>query len=101
MGAAYGADPQQVLALLREVAEAHPRVLQEPKPTSWLIAFGASSIDFELRVFVPEIRDRLPVATELATQVHRRFREAGIEIPFPQLDLHLRSGQAGGAPSPA
>lgn len=92
VGAAYGCEPDKVLSLLREVAEAHPRVLREPKPTSWLMAFGASSIDFELRVFVPEIRDRLPVSTELATRIHRRFREAGIEIPFPQLDLHLRSG---------
>jgi potassium efflux system protein len=101
VSAAYGSDPEQVLKLLREVAEAHPRVLSEPKPTSWLIAFGASSIDFELRVFVPEIRDRLPVSTELATQVHRRFREAGIEIPFPQLDLHLRSGKLDGEPAAA
>ncbi len=101
VGAAYGSDPEQVLKLLREVAESHPRVLSEPRPTSWLMAFGASSIDFELRVFVPEIRDRLPVATELATRVHRRFRESGIEIPFPQLDLHLRSGKTEGDPVPA
>ena len=91
VGTAYGSDPDRVLALLREVAEAHPRVLPEPKPTSWLMAFGASSIDFELRVFVAEIRDRLPVSTELATQIHRRFRAEGIEIPFPQVDLHVRT----------
>ena len=76
---------------LRELAQQHPRVLPEPKPTSWLMAFGASSIDFELRVFVAEIRDRLPVSTELATQIHRRFRSEGIEIPFPQVDLHVRT----------
>lgn len=91
VGAAYGSDPERVLALLKELAEAHPKVLAEPKPTSWLVAFGASSIDFELRVFVAEIRDRLPVSTELATQIHRRFRAEGIEIPFPQVDLHVRT----------
>ncbi|MCB1605357.1 MAG: mechanosensitive ion channel [Xanthomonadales bacterium] len=99
IGTAYGSDPEQVLNVLRELAQQHPRVLPEPKPTSWLTNFGNSSLDFELRVFVSEIRDRLPVATELSTAIHRRFRELGIEIPFPQLDVHMRgAGNAAQAP---
>ncbi len=94
VGTAYGSDPEQVLTVLRELGQAHPRVVAEPKPTSWLVNFGNSSIDFELRVFVSEIRDRLPVATELATAIHRRFRELGIEIPFPQVDVHMRTPAA-------
>lgn len=91
VGAAYGSDPDHVLQVLRDVGAEHSRVLNEPAPTSWLMSFGDSSINFELRVYVAEIRDRLPVSTELASAIHRRFREVGIEIPFPQVDLHVRS----------
>lgn len=86
---ACGSDPEDVLRVLREIGSEHPRVLSDPAPTSWLMKFGDSSIDFELRVFVAEIRDRLPVSTELASAVHSRFRELGIEIPVPQLDINM------------
>lgn len=91
VGTAYGSDPDHVLQVLRDVGSEHPRVLSEPQPTSWLMSFGDSSINFELRVYVAEIRDRLPVSTELGSAIHRRFREMGIEIPFPQVDVHMRA----------
>lgn len=53
--------------------------------------FGASSLDFELRVWVKDFNDRRRVQSELNQEIDRRFREADIEIPFPQRDLHLRS----------
>jgi potassium efflux system protein len=56
-----------------------------------LFAFGESSLDFELRVFVPHAEEWLRVKSELHQEIDRSFREAKIEIAFPQRDLHLRS----------
>ena len=60
----------------------------------WLalfVGFGDSALNFELRVWVREIQNRLQVRSSILTDIDRRFREAGIEIPFPQRDLHVRS----------
>jgi potassium-dependent mechanosensitive channel len=91
VGVAYGSDIQQVLRLLREAAPVHPAVLDDPAPTALFMRFGDSSLDFELRVWVRQIQARLEVQSMVLAEVDRRFREAGIEIPFPQRDLHLRS----------
>jgi small-conductance mechanosensitive channel len=55
------------------------------------LSFGESSLDFELRVWVLDAEKRLTVKSELHQEIDRRFREAKIEIAFPQRDLHLRS----------
>ena len=55
------------------------------------LSFGESSLDFELRVWVPDAEERLTVKSELHQQIDRSFRDAKIEIAFPQRDLHLRS----------
>jgi potassium-dependent mechanosensitive channel len=91
VGVAYGSDIQQVLRLLREAAPVHPAVLDDPAPTALFMRFGDSSLDFELRVWVRQIQARLEVQSMVLAEVDRVFREAGIEIPFPQRDLHLRS----------
>ncbi|MEI2421432.1 mechanosensitive ion channel protein MscS, partial [Arthrospira platensis SPKY2] len=62
----------------------------EPEPRSWFLAFGASSLDFELRVFVANVSDRLPVQDAINTRIAALFAEHGIVIAFPQLDLHVR-----------
>ena len=91
VGVAYGSDTQRVAELLHKAADEHPRVLAEPHPDVIFSAFGASSLDFELRVFIPN-PDFLPVVLhELHMDIDRRFREAGIEIAFPQQDLHIRT----------
>jgi len=90
VGVAYGTESGRVHALLRQAAREHPLVLAEPEPQSWFLAFGASSLDFELRVFVSTIVDRLPVMDALHTRITELFDEHGIEIAFPQLDLHVR-----------
>jgi potassium-dependent mechanosensitive channel len=91
IGVAYGSDVTQVLDLLRASANAHPEVLFEPAPQALFTAFGDSALEFELRVWVRELRYRLEVKSAILAEVDRAFREAGIEIPFPQRDLHLRS----------
>jgi potassium-dependent mechanosensitive channel len=91
VGVAYGSSIAQVLAILRESGFAHPAVLTDPPPVALFTAFGDSSLDFELRVWVSEIRLRLEVRSAVLTEIERRFSEAGIGIPFPQRDLHVRT----------
>ena len=91
VGVAYGSDLQGVLAVLQEAAEQHPDVLTDPTPSSIFTSFGDSSLNFELRVWISDVARRLNVKSEIGQFIDRRFREEGIEIPFPQRDLHLRS----------
>jgi potassium efflux system protein len=90
VGVAYHTDPERVHALLAQAAKENPRVLEDPAPRSWFLAFGGSSLDFELRVFVGAIGDRLAVQNELNGRIAELMSEQGIEIAFPQLDLHVR-----------
>lgn len=92
VGVSYGCDVLQVRDILLEVASSHPDILQDPPPEALFIAFGESSLDFELR-FWTSTRVQTPVLlkSDLYFEIFRRFKEADIEIPFPQRDLHLRS----------
>ncbi|CAN5722175.1 hypothetical protein BH23GEM9_BH23GEM9_12810 [soil metagenome] len=91
VGVAYGSNIAQVLQILRDAGTAHESVLRQPPPQALFVGFGDSSLDFELRVWVAEIRLRLEVRSTVLADVERRLSEAAIEIPFPQRDLHLRS----------
>jgi potassium-dependent mechanosensitive channel len=88
---AYGSPVAQVQEILRDAAFAHPSVLKEPPPQALFMAFGDSSLDFELRVWVKDVRLRMEMRSAVLADIDTRLREAGIEIPFPQRDLHLRS----------
>jgi potassium efflux system protein len=91
VGVAYGSNLTRVLSILDTVGKEHPEVLTDPAPNAIFTGFGDSSIDFELRVWISDISKRLKVRSELGQAVDAHFREAGISIPFPQRDLHLRS----------
>jgi potassium efflux system protein len=91
VGVAYGSDIQKVLEILMSCAKEHPMVLSEPQPRALFLAFGASSLDIELRVWTPDFSDRRQLQSELNMEIKSEFSLAGIEIPFPQTDLHLRS----------
>ena len=91
MGVAYGSDIALVMQTLQECALAHPGVLQSPEPQVLFRRFGDSSLDFELRALVADVDTRLQIVSDLHQDIERRFRQAGIEIPFPQRDLHVRS----------
>jgi small-conductance mechanosensitive channel len=94
VGVAYGSDVEKVLRILYDAAQTHPDVLDTPPPSAIFTAFGASSLDFELRVWAKSVTHRLLIKNDLLLYIERRFREAEIEIPFPQRDLHLRSVDA-------
>jgi small-conductance mechanosensitive channel len=91
VGVAYGSDVPLVMETLAACARENPMVAQLRKPQVLFLSFGASSLDFELRVWVTDSDHRLEVKSDLHQEIDRRFREADIEISFPQQDLHLRS----------
>jgi potassium efflux system protein len=90
VGVAYGSDPEKVRTLLLQAAAEDRRVVKEPAPTCWFLTFGSSSLDFELRVFVASLSERLESQNDLNIRINALFAEHGIEIAFPQLDLHVR-----------
>jgi small-conductance mechanosensitive channel len=92
VGVSYGSNPEQVREILLGVAVAHPDVLTDPKPEVLFVAFGDSSLNFELRIWTSnQVQTPKRLTSDLYFTIFRRFREEGIEIPFPQRDLHLRS----------
>lgn len=88
VGIAYGSDCEKAQKLLLEIARDNPLVLAEPEPMALFLDFGASALDFELRVYVDSVANRLPAINALNLEIHRRFAEEGIVIAFPQLDVH-------------
>ncbi|REJ88566.1 MAG: potassium transporter KefA [Planctomycetota bacterium] len=91
VGIAYGSDSEAARDLLLEVANEHPLTLKEPPSLATFEGFGDNSLNFVLRTFLPSMENRLQVIHELHTAIDKAFREAGIEIAFPQRDLHIRS----------
>lgn len=104
--ASYAADPEAVLALLVQCAESIPRVLPEPAPAAFMALFADSGIEYELGVWIGDPHNgKLGVQSDLNRAIYRRFKEAGIDIPYPQrevrvlgpLALHGASGTSGDA----
>jgi len=91
VGIAYGSDTALAEKLLLEVASTCEWVLPEPPPSVLFSAFGDSSLDFQLRVFIPSIDVYWRAKHALHMSVDQAFRQAGVVIAFPQRDLHLRS----------
>lgn len=91
VGVAYGTDVSKVHALLLRAAQSCSYITQEPPPRTWFLAFGASSLDFELRVFVPSIDQRTLAQNDLHGRIATLFAEHDIEIAYPQMDLHVRN----------
>jgi len=99
VGVAYGSDVEKVKEILEEVAQEHAEVITDGRaagPKALFMGFGDSSLDFELRVRILRIPKRFDVTSELNFAIDRRFREAGIQIPFPQRDLHVKEWPGNG-----
>ena len=91
VGIAYGSDTELAAKLLQKVAQEHPLVLEDPAPIVVFTEFGDNSLNFELRVYIGGVEHYLKVWHGLNMAIDKAFREAKIEIAFPQRDLHLRS----------
>jgi potassium-dependent mechanosensitive channel len=98
---AYGNDPERVIKLLVGVAESHPGVLLERPPAAFFMGFGDSSLNFELRFWSAWQDTWFQLQSDVTVAVAKALREAGIEIPFPQRELRIRSVDASGAESMA
>jgi len=94
VGVAYGSDIENVIAILLDVAGKHPAVIKGnpklPDPYVLFLDFGDSSLDFELRAIIQDINRRLHVISDINRAINAEFNKQGIEVPFPQRDIHFR-----------
>ncbi|MCB1504385.1 MAG: mechanosensitive ion channel family protein [Hyphomicrobiaceae bacterium] len=90
VGVSYDSDPEQVKALLERIAQESTMVLNFPAPVVSFDNFAASSLDFTLRAYVADVNRSVATATDLRIRIFKALKDANIEIPFPQQDVHLR-----------
>jgi len=93
VGVAYGTDPGRVREILRKVGDDCDAVAKDPETTALFNGFGDSSLNFTLRAWIPEAGDWPQIASDLNEAINAAFNEAGIEIPFPQRTLHIKSDE--------
>lgn len=106
IGVSYGADPHKCIEIVLEAANSVERVLSDPGPVCLLTGFGDSSVDLELRVWIADPANGVGnVKSAVLLKVWDSFKANGVEIPFPQRDLHIRSSSVDfverGRPDPA
>ena len=87
----YDSDPQQVREVLLQCARENETVLARPEPMVMFMNFGASSLDFEIRCYIPEIDYSVFVASEMRYAIMSAFAAAKIEIPYPIQDVNIKS----------
>uniref|UniRef100_I2Q0P8 Small-conductance mechanosensitive channel n=1 Tax=Desulfovibrio sp. U5L TaxID=596152 RepID=I2Q0P8_9BACT len=99
VGVAYGSDTDRVREILLAAARSQPRVLPQPEPSVQFLNFGESSLDFKLFFWVDDVSVGLSTTSDIRFAINRRFREEGIEIPFPQREVRIVEGidPSGGA----
>ena len=91
VGVSYGSDVDLVHKVIADTVESLPLVMEEPPPKVYFTGFGDSSLDFTVQVYLRQLADRLPLTHSVHEAILKALRENGIEIPFPQHDLHIRS----------
>lgn len=94
VGVAYGSDVEKVSKILLEIGRSHALAITDgsvTEPKVLFLGFGDSSLNFELRFYIRNVDERLNVISQVNYAIDKAFRENGVEIPFPQRDLHVRS----------
>lgn len=90
VGVSYDTDPQKVFEILLDIGNAHPKALKNPEPSVEFAGFGDSSLDFKLRIHLANVLDGFNARNDLRLAIYERFKQEGIEIPFPQRDINVR-----------
>lgn len=93
VGVGYGSDADQVRDILRGCAADHPRVMGYPEPNVLFLDFGDSALVFRLDAYLADVSNSIRTRSDIRFTILKKFREAGIEIPFPQRDLNLRTSE--------
>jgi small-conductance mechanosensitive channel len=96
VGVSYSADPEQVRAILLDCAQKNASVMNSPPAFVVWQDFGDSSLDFELRAYIWNYDNALQARSDLRFAIFKALKDAGVEIPFPQRDLHIRSDSTKG-----
>ncbi len=91
VGVAYGSDTRKACQMLEQICAQHENLLVDPKPVVTFEGFGDSTLNIVIRCFLSSLDQRLQTLHELNTTINERFAAEGIEIAFPQRDLHIRS----------
>ena len=91
LGVAYGTDPHSVIDILTYTATMHPDVIKMPKPFSIFLGYGESAIKFKLFFWTSLIGERMRIRSEVTLAVSDAIKKAGIKIPFPQQDVHVKT----------
>jgi Small-conductance mechanosensitive channel len=91
VGIAYGSDVERARELLLQIASEHPEVMKDPAPFALFQNFDDSTLHMALRCYLPNLDKRLATIHEIQSAIHSRFKEAGIEIAFPQRDIHVKN----------
>ncbi|WP_404310042.1 mechanosensitive ion channel domain-containing protein [Neorhodopirellula lusitana] len=91
VGIAYGSDTDEACDMLRTICQDHQAIKTDPSPVVTFEGFGDSTLNLVIRCYLADLDNRLRTIHELHTEINKRFNKAGIEIAFPQRDLHLRS----------
>lgn len=90
IGVGYDSNAQQVMNLLLDIAHQHSRVLKNPQPVAFFLNFGDSSLNFELKFWLDNVNNKKRVVSDINCVILEQFTQEGIEIPFPQQDIHIR-----------
>lgn len=99
VGVSYQSNPEQIKRVLIDTFKDHPKILDNPEPKTYFLEFGDSSLNFMAIGYVENWKEQFTVADELRCEIIRRFRSEGIEIPFPQRDIWIRSAQSNKLPA--
>jgi small-conductance mechanosensitive channel len=91
VGVGYESDTERVRDVLVDIATSHPKIVSEPKPEAYFIEFGEYALHFEMWAWTDDVVAKRQIQNDILLAIDKRFREEGIEIPFPQRVVHVKT----------